>query len=90
MLNLDYKDVEINTPEEETIVYLDPPYRGTAKYIEGLNHDELDDYFKSSPYTCFMSEYNAPFESVMEIEKLSLLDNSQEKTKVALEKLYIN
>ena len=90
LLNLDYKDVEINTPEEETIVYLDPPYRGTAKYIEGLNHDELDDYFKSSPYTCFMSEYNAPFESVMEIEKLSLLDNSQEKTKVALEKLYIN
>jgi site-specific DNA-adenine methylase len=90
LLNLDYKDVEINTPKDETIVYLDPPYRGTAKYIEDLNHEELDNYFKSSPYTCFMSEYEAPFKSIMEIEKLNLMNNYKEKTKVALEKLFIN
>jgi site-specific DNA-adenine methylase len=90
LFNLDYKDVIIDTPIEETIVYLDPPYRGTAKYIEGLDHDELDEYFRSSPYTCFMSEYNAPFESVLEIEKRSLLVNSNNSKKYALEQLYIN
>jgi site-specific DNA-adenine methylase len=90
LFNLDYKDLIIDTPIEETIVYLDPPYRGTEKYIEGLDHDELDEYFRSSPYTCFMSEYNAPFESVLEIEKRSLLDNSNNSKKYALEQLYIN
>jgi len=92
LLNLDYKDVIIDTPPEETIVYLDPPYRGTGKYIEGkdINYEELDNYFRNSPYTCFMSEYNAPFESVMEIEKRSLLNNSDYAKKYALEQLYIN
>ena len=91
LFNLDYKDVIINTPPEETIVYLDPPYRGTGKYLEkGICYDELDNYFRSSPYTCFMSEYNAPFDSVMEIEKRSLMVNSENSKKYALEQLYIN
>ena len=61
-------------------------------YIEGknINYEELDDYFRKSPYTCFMSEYNTPFESVMEIKKRSLLDNSNNSKKYALEQLYIN
>ena len=91
LFNLDYKDVIINTPPEETIVYLDPPYRGTEKYLEkGICYDELDNYFRSSLYTCFMSEYNAPFDSVMEIEKRSLIVNSENSKKYALEQLYIN
>ena len=91
LFNLDYKDVIINTPPEETIVYLDPPYRGTGKYLEkGICYDELDNYFRSSLYTCFMSEYNAPFDSVMEIEKRSLMVNSENSKKYALEQLYIN
>ena len=90
LLNLDYKDVLINTPPEETIVYLDPPYRGTAGYIEGAIHSEIDTYFKSLPYTAFMSEYNAPFRSIFEIKKTKLLNNSAAKKTKALEKLYIN
>ena len=91
LFNLDYKDVIIDTPPEETIVYLDPPYRGTGKYLEkSICYDELDNYFRSSPYTCFMSEYNAPFESVMEIEKRSLMKNSNNSKKYAIEQLYIN
>jgi site-specific DNA-adenine methylase len=90
--NLSYKDVKINTPIEETIIYIDPPYRNTEKYIEGkdFNYKELDQWFLDNKYTCFMSEYNAPHKVLFEIDKLSLMDNSKEKKKVVKEKLYIN
>jgi len=90
--NLSYKDVKINTPIDETIVYLDPPYRNTGKYIEGRHFDykELDQWFLDNKYTCFMSEYNAPHTVIFQIDKLSLLDNSKEKKKVAKEKLFWN
>jgi len=90
--NLSYKDVKIDTPIDETIIYLDPPYRNTGKYIEGkdFNYKELDQWFIDNKYTCFMSEYNAPHKVIFEIDKLSLMNNSQEKKKVVKEKLYIN
>ena len=37
-----------------------------------------------------MNEYNAPHKVIFEIDKFSLMDNSQEKKKVVKEKLYIN
>jgi site-specific DNA-adenine methylase len=61
--NLDYRDVIIDTPPEETVIYLDPPYRGTGKYTKSakqladttgvllLTVDDialLDDLLKSS------------------------------------------
>jgi len=90
--NLSYKDVKINTPIEETIIYIDPPYRNTAKYIQGkdFNYKELDQWFLDNKYTCFMSEYNAPHKVLFGIDKLSTLNNSKEKKKVVKEKLYIN
>ena len=90
LFNLDYKDVIINTPPEETIVYLDPPYRNTAGYIEGLNYDELDDYFRGLPYLAFMSEYQTPFNSILEIKKVQLFNNSKVQRTYAIEKLFIN
>ena len=90
--NLSYKEVKINTPIDETIIYLDPPYRNTTKYIEGKDFDykELDQWFLDNKYTCFMSEYNAPHKVIFEIDKLSLLNNSEEKKKVVKEKLFWN
>lgn len=87
-----YNKVEINTPIEETIVYIDPPYKKTSKYIEGENFDysKLYDWFKNNKYTCFMSEYEAPFKAVFEIKKASLMNNSRVKQKVVQERLYIN
>ena len=87
--NFDFRDVKIKTPAEETIIYLDPPYRGTATYIEKCFFEDIDNYFRNSPYDCFMSEYDAPFKSILEIEKrctLSATDNSIVKT----EKLFYN
>lgn len=88
--NLDFQEVKIETPPEETIIYLDPPYRGTAKYLEDALFEEIDNYFTNSPYDCFMSEYNAPFEPIFTIQKLSLMDNSQETKKIVNENLYYN
>ena len=89
-LNLDYKDVVINTPCEQTIIYLDPPYRNTAKYKVDTFYEEIDEYFAKSPYMCFMSEYNAPFEEVMQIDKIALLKSTTEQRAIKQEKLYIN
>jgi site-specific DNA-adenine methylase len=87
--NLDFREVKIETPIDETIVYLDPPYRGTGTYIEKCFFEDIDDYFRNSPYSCFMSEYEAPFQSVFEIDKrctLSSINNSLVKK----EKLFYN
>lgn len=52
---------------------------------------DIDNYFKQSPYTCFMSEYNAPFKSILEIKKESLFNNSNvDKKKFVIEKLFWN
>lgn len=88
--NLDFADVKITTPLEETIIYLDPPYRGTAEYKEKFDYTRVDEYFKQSPYTCFMSEYNTPFKSILEIKKESLLNNSSKEKKFVIEKLFWN
>ena len=90
LFNLDYQDVIISTPDEETIIYLDPPYRGTSKYLEEFDYSGLDDYFRSLPFKAFLSEYSAPFESVLEIEKAQLMDNTKEKRTYITEKLFIN
>jgi site-specific DNA-adenine methylase len=87
--NLDYRDVVITTPIAETIVYLDPPYRETAKYIEGLNHDNLDAYFQALPYMAFMSEYTTPFVCVNEIQTRSTLSSTRNACK-KVERLYVN
>jgi len=86
--NLDYRDVKITTPIDETIVYLDPPYRGTEKYIEGIDHDELDEFFRSLPYLAFMSEYNAPFNCILDIKTTSTLSDKVRSSKI--ERLYVN
>lgn len=89
--NLDFADVKITTPPEEIIIYLDPPYRNTREYKEKFDYARVDEYFKQSPYSCFMSEYNAPFKSILEIKKESLLNNSNiDKRKFVIEKLFWN
>ena len=88
--NLDFQEVKIETPVVETIIYLDPPYRGTCGYLEEVLHSEIDSYFLNSPYSCFMSEYNAPFDSVLEIKKESLLNNTKAEKKFVIEKLFYN
>ena len=86
--NLDFREVKIETPINETIVYLDPPYRGTATYIEKCFFEDIDNYFRNSPYSCFMSEYDAPFKSVFEVDKRCTLSSTSNS--LVKEKLFYN
>lgn len=89
--NNSYDDVLITTPPDETIIYLDPPYRNTENYKSSMDFDfnKLDKWFKNNKYTCFMSEYNAPHKSIYEIEKTVTLSASNNSLK-KVEKLYYN
>lgn len=76
--------------ENGSIVYLDPPYRGTAKYKDAIDYDVfygwVDDLVKNKNCIVFMSEYTAPadlFTCIWE-KSISNLANKQ-----AIEKLFI-
>lgn len=56
--NLSYEQVEINTPIDETVIYLDPPYKGTAEYDKSIDFKKLTQWIKDSPYKIYLSEYN--------------------------------
>ena len=59
--NLNYKNVKIETPIEETVIYCDPPYRWTAEYkVQQWRFDykALDKRFRELPCPAYMSEEN--------------------------------
>ena len=67
--NLSYADVQITTPIEETVIYLDPPYKNTSTYECEINHDELIQYIQNSPYKIYLSSYE--FDSMYECKSFS-------------------
>jgi len=86
--NLSYEDVEITTPIESTVIYLDPPYFNTKKYQNKICHDTLYEWIRNSPYKIYISSYDMPFEVVAEFEhrsKLSATANNK-----VIEKLFCN
>ena len=89
---LEYQDVKFKDfNPDEVCIYCDPPYRGTAEYVDGgFNVKDFDEWFKSLPYSGFLSEYNAPFEKIASFGKLSLLNNNGKTKKTISENLYWN
>jgi len=87
---LSYEHVII---KENSVVYCDIPYKGTASYLGEFNHAKFFDWASSRGFPVFISEYNIDdfrFEQVYEVEKRSMLDNSREAQKIISEKLYWN
>ncbi len=56
--NLSYDEVDINTPIEETVIYLDPPYKNTASYNKTIDFFKLKEFIKNSKYKIYLSEYD--------------------------------
>lgn len=78
----DYKDLTI---PPNSIIYCDPPYKGTIKYKVDIDHDEFWDWCRGKTnegHTVFVSEYEAPsdFECVWELEVSNTL-SKQKKIK---------
>jgi len=86
--SLSYDEVVIDTPVDETIIYLDPPYKGTARYKNEIDYDKLTEYVKNSPYKVYVSSYDYPeLKPVYEIEKRVVLSATNNSAK-AMEKLF--
>ena len=91
--SLSYNEVKITTPPNETIVYCDILYRRTGKYLEGkdFDYEAFYKWFENNEYSCFLSEYNAPFSPILEIPKMKIFNNKGvEKREYAIEKLFWN
>lgn len=82
---------QLEYPNDEVIIYCDPPYRGTAEYTDkDFNYKEFDDWVRKLKYDVFISEYNTPFEKIASFGKMSLLNNSKEKKPLISENLYFH
>ena len=74
----DYRDVEIPAG---AIVYCDPPYKGTAEYIDAFDHAAFYDWLRSRDFPVYVSEYSMPEDFVkvwgkMVKSKFSATNNS--------------
>jgi site-specific DNA-adenine methylase len=55
LTNLDYKQVKIN---ENSVIYCDIPYKGTADYGSSFDHSEFFDWADAQVNPVLISEYN--------------------------------
>lgn len=81
-----YDDLTI---PDKSIIYCDPPYEGTTKYNDGMDHEKFWQWCrnqKESGHEIFISEYKAPedFKMVWEMEST----NGTGKRRKAIEKLF--
>jgi len=86
--NTSYEDVHI---PENSLIYADPPYRGTKEYVaNGFDSAKFDDWLRSNPQRVYISEYNMPddFKIINSIEKSALMGNYNSKK--VIENLYTN
>lgn len=88
LTNKDYADVYI---KENSVIYCDPPYINTHKYIFKFDYDAFSTWCRKQKELVIISEYNMPedrFICVAQKEKRSLMckdDNTTKKT----EKLFV-
>lgn len=85
----DYRDMII---PKNSIIYCDPPYKGTTGYMDRFDHDTFYEWCQvkaGEGHVIFLSEYSAPemFECVFEKEVSSNL-TVRGKGKKKTEKLY--
>ena len=66
-------DVVVDTPPDETVIYLDPPYKGTGEYAQKLCHDQLNEFISDSIYTIYVSSYEYDLPCVAEFDHRSTL-----------------
>ena len=88
-LERDYKDVQI--PENST-VYADPPYVGTAEYCSGeFNHDEFYEWLRNVQHPVYVSEYTMPddFVCVAETKLVSTLSATNNSKRVT-ERIFLH
>ena len=87
VVDCDYRNIQI---PENSIVYADPPYVGTAKYSSGeFNHTEFYEWLRHVQHPVYVSEYAMPddFVCVAETELKSILGSNN---KSVIERLFLH
>ena len=87
--NLSYEQVSI---KNNSIIYCDPPYAGTAEYDGGFDHKAFFNWADDQANPVFISEYNVPdkrFTEIWNIKKRSNLSHAK-TLNIKIEKLYVN
>lgn len=85
-----YFDLEIPNC---SIVYCDPPYKGTTKYKDDFDHDVFFEWCRGKAkegHTVFISEYNAPDDFVCVWQKEIQSGLNVNSTKKGIEKLFVH
>lgn len=74
LTSMSYEAVEI---KPNSVVYCDPPYAGTAKYLGDFDSRRFWEWAKSHSAPIFISEYSAPieFRIVLSVEKKTRLSS---------------
>jgi 16S rRNA G966 N2-methylase RsmD len=88
--NSNYSDVPI---KENSVIYCDPPYAGTADYGSNFNTKNLLDWADAQQNPVFISEYNikdSRFTCIANFKKRSLLSANKDNELVKTEKVYVN
>lgn len=84
----DYRDIDILP---NSVIYADPPYAGTEKYIkQDFDHATFYDWCEKQTQPLFISEYWMPedrFESVAEFESKSTFSATNNRLS-KIEKIY--
>lgn len=79
--NLDYAEVKISTPPQDTIIYADPPYKSTSEYKLCGNSFDYERFCQwcidkaKQGYYVFISEYNMPQDRFKEVWSKDTLAN---------------
>lgn len=83
-----YDEVKI---KPNSIIYCDPPYVGTAKYLSTFNHKKFYHWALNNNHPVFISEYTMPkeFDVALSITKNTKL-SPKGSTKTKPEKLFVN
>lgn len=91
ILNKDYKEVEISTPLEQSVIYCDIPYRtATQMYYEKFDYDEFYKWASSQKCAVFISEYECPIgEQIMEISRRCVLNRNDLNIQVKEKLFYV-
>ena len=89
LYDLDYRDLDI---PEGSIIYCDPPYRGTTGYKFSFDNDIFWQWCRDKSldgHRVYISEYNAPpdFRCLLEIDHFTTLTKTNKDKRV--EKLFI-
>lgn len=90
LYNRDYREVPL---KENSVIYCDPPYIGTAMYDDEFDHKDFYEWAAAQDNPVFISEYKLEdprFTCVMNIRKRSLMSANQDNPMFKTEKVFVN